>query len=579
MKYAISRPPLFAFMCAAFFAFLLAFPLAAWARDPYAPPGGISPTSARLDEVVAAAQKADGFDRPFSTSVREGRVTAWGLSGTFRSVVSGDDFKWSVNLGPLSWQNGKNSGQLWRENENGLVILLHDARNGNETNAEALALYRRHPSAELKLLGETAGASAAYVVEVRPNAGLLRWLFFDKKSYLLTRVEVPFLHERDVYTYSDFHKSASYMDAWHVHFSDGVTRNDLDYVTLSKRYNVELTQSETSIPLSNDKLIQFPPGLNVVNLPTDVMKMVGSNKILTYENSQHDITMPGSMTSTVSIQHESDPKILIKLNINGKGYDFYLDTGAPGIYIDSDKLAKIGVTAFGPSTQSAFGNWVPGYTLIPEIRVGDIKMTNVIANVLPSWHAEPSPGTEIVGLVGYDFIANAVLTIDYEKGTVTATNPFLFVPPADGISLPATFDDGYAYIPVQIGQASSDHFILDTGSPNCFLFSSFTDAHPDDVKDQGAGVAVNHLYLPWFGWEQVGGGELQVHATEVKSMTVGGILFNDWIMFRDLTKQSPGDYSAGLIGYDFLKYFTVYLDYQHNQVFLVPNSRTRNQKR
>jgi hypothetical protein len=309
------------------------------------------------------------------------------------------------------------------------------------------------------------------------------------------------------------------------------------------------------------------------------MNLVASNKIITYEDSQHDINMPGSMTHTVSIQQESDPKILIKLSINGKGYDFYLDTGAPGIYIDSDKLAKLGVSAFGPSAQSVFGNWVQQYTQIPEIRVGDIKMTNVIANVLPSWHAEPKPGTEIVGLVGYDFIANAVLTIDYEKGTVSATVPYLFVPPADGVSLPAIFDDGYAYIPVQIGQASSDHFILDTGSPNCFLFSSFTDAHPDDVKDQGAGIAVNHLYLPWFGFGQVGGGEVQVHATEVKSMVVGGIQFTNWLMFRDIAEQSQGDQGAGLIGYDFLKYFTVYLDYPHNQVFLVPNSRTRNQKR
>lgn len=60
---------------------------------------------------------------------------------------------------------------------------------------------------------------------------------------------------------------------------------------------------------------------------------------------------------------------------------------------------------------------------------------------------------------------------------------------------------------------------------------------------------------------------------------MGGIQFNDWIMFTDLAKQSQGDENAGLIGYDFLKYFTVYLDYPHNQVFLVPNSRTRNQKR
>ncbi len=53
MKYYISRPPLFAFMCEAFFAFSFAFPPVVWAKDPYAQPAGISPTSARLDEVIA----------------------------------------------------------------------------------------------------------------------------------------------------------------------------------------------------------------------------------------------------------------------------------------------------------------------------------------------------------------------------------------------------------------------------------------------------------------------------------------------------------------------------------------------
>jgi hypothetical protein len=159
---------------------------------------------------------------------------------------------------------------------------------------------------------------------------------------------------------------------------------------------------------------------------------------------------------------------------------------------------------------------------------------------------------------------------------MTATNPFLFVPPADAMAIPAILDDGVPYIPVQIGQASSDRFILDTGATNCFIFPSFAEENPKDISDQGKGVDVNRIYLPQYGFYGVGG-EIHVRATEVKSLSVSGATFNDWIMFTQLSDyKNPGrDEFDGLIGYDFLKYFTVYLDYPQNQVFLEPNSLTK----
>lgn len=569
----ISRSLAFAFVCAGFLA--LPVGVVAYTAPDKGPPKGISSTTASLQGVLAAAGKADGSDRTYSSSIEEGRVAAWDLKGTFRDVYSGDDYKSTIDLGAIRWQRGRLNGQLWRQNENGLVIMLHDARWSDEADAEAIAKYRKHPSSDLELLGETSGPGAAYVVEVHPLGERLEWLFFDKKSYLVTRAEVVFSDERATYTYSDYHKTGPYTDAWHIHIRGAEARNDEDYLTVSKRYDVAVAPADTAMPQSNDKLVQFPAGVNVVTLPAKVLGMESRLKIGSYDSGTKDITMPGNMSSTYTVQETTDPKIIVQLTINGRGYDFFLDSGAGGIFIDSDQALKLGLRTFGPSAQTKFGTWVRSFALIPDIRVGTIQMSNVLVNLLPSWHDDPHVGTEIVGLVGYDFIANAVLTIDYEKGTVTATNPYLFVPPADALALPASFDEGVPYIPVQVGQASSDHFILDTGSPNCFLFSSFADAHPDDVKDQGSGVNVNHVWMPWNGFSGVAGGEQPVRATEVKSLTVSGVTFNDWIMFMDLTKQSPGDEEAGLIGYDFLKYFTVYLDYPQNQVFLAPNGRAR----
>jgi|GEM_PF-746258 len=543
------------------------------AKDMFALPAGISPTSTTLSEVLAAARKADGFDKNYTTRLEIARVTAWGLKGSYHAVESAGNFKSSTNLGALSWQQGRLNGQLWHQNENGLVILLHDWSRSADT-ADGVASYRNIHESDARLLGETAGSDAAYVVEVHPQGQRLKWLFFDKKSYLVTRVETPFTRVRYAYTYSDFRKTGPYVEPWHAHASDGITQNDMDYVTTSLKYGAAVTADDTSMPQSNDKLLAFPAGKNVVDVPAKLINKAGKTHIITSENEAHDITRPGSMSSTQVIQTQMDPKIVVQLTINGQAYNFYLDSGAGGIYIDSDLAEKLGLKTFGPSQQTKFGKWVQSYALVPDIHAGDLSMTNVIANVLPSWHDDSNVGSLVEGLVGYDFIANAVLKIDYEKGVVTATVPFMFVPPADAIAIPASFDDGVPAIPVQIGQSSSDHFILDTGSPNCFIFKSFAQAHADDVKDQGSGVTMNHVWVPMYGFSGFGG-DLQVRATEVKSLTVTGVTFNEWIMFMNLADQAPGDNYDGLIGYDFLKYFTVYLAYAQNQIFLQPNALAR----
>ncbi|MDQ6768160.1 MAG: aspartyl protease family protein, partial [Candidatus Eremiobacteraeota bacterium] len=135
-------------------------------------------------------------------------------------------------------------------------------------------------------------------------------------------------------------------------------------------------------------------------------------------------------------------------------------------------------------------------------------------------------------------------------------------------------DGGQPHIPVQIGQVTSDRFILDTGSPNCFIFSAFWHANPQEVADQGKGVDVNRVWMPWYGFSGVDVPALSLRATEVKNVAISGVTFNDWLMFMTLPQSRPweGEGADGIIGYDFLKYFTVYLDYPQNQIFLAPNA-------
>ncbi len=577
-------------------------PRGALAASPYDPPTGISPTNLKLEDVLAAARKSDGKNTPFSNSVEEGQVSAWGLKGKFHDVIAGHDFKFATNIGDLSWQTGNDAGQPWRRNPNGIVTQTHGQHIDQMIDAARIVQYRNYSAANLTLLGRTSGEDAAFVIEAHPGDGAHIWYFFDAKSFLLTRVEVGFPTQRDTYVFSDFHETGPYSDPWHVHSSDGYAPNDVDRITQSMRYNVAVTSADTAMPQTNDKLVAFPAGKNVVKLPSQMISADYSPAIVSsmdaaqstfQKQSWSDMTegagyeargvtgvgAPGPLSASMGatiVNKLAGKDILIQLTIGGRAFYFILDSGASGILIDSDTVAGLGLSSFGPLVQTTLGKWTHSYALIPQASIGDLVMTNVIARSVP-YNEGSQVGTKIAGLVGYDFIASSVLAIDYERGSVTATNPFMFVPPADAIAVPITLDSGQPHIPVQIGQASSDRFILDTGSPNCFIFSPFAAANPGEISDQGKGADTTRISLPWYGLSGIGVPQLKLRATDAKSLTVAGVTFNDWLMFMTLPQSRgwEGQGNDGIIGYDFLKYFTVYLDYPQGQVFLAPNGLAR----
>jgi len=583
-----ARPRIAVSICAMIFGFSAC--LGAAARgDSFAPPSGIVTTTASLQDVLAKARKADGSDISYRSRVVDGQVQAWGMKGTYRSIEAGSNYVSRVDFGIVSWQDGRVDGQPWRQDENGMVIQLHDARNAQDVEWDSMTLARfaEHPGPTTRLLGETQGPGGAYVVEAHQSHGRPMWLFIDKKTFLVTRTEIPYVGERDFYVFSSFHTSGPYTDPQQVRFSDGQTRNDMVF-QLTTKYNAPVTQADLAMPSSNDKLVRFPDGTNVVTLPASVVNREG-HSVYVPDQSYHSIGSNGDMNSDAYIAHMAgDPHILTRASVGGHDYEFMLDSGAPGIYMSSDAVAKLGLKSFGPQQITGSGGWVNSYAVVPEIRVGPITLTNVIAYVLPDWQYEPDPGVGAIGLIGYDFIANAVLTIDFDKGTVVATNPFLFVPPADAVAVPASLDDGVPHVSMQIGQSTADRVVVDTGSSQCFILPRFANAHPDDVKDQGKGVDITRARLGGVDWmsgsyiqmyNSLGGGNTQERVTEVKSLSLAGIQLQDWFMEELVAPQGAADEIGrdedALLGYSFLKYFTVYLDYPQNQIFLLPNASFR----
>jgi hypothetical protein len=212
--------------------------------------------------------------------------------------------------------------------------------------------------------------------------------------------------------------------------------------------------------------------------------------------------------------------------------------------------------------------------LIPELDVGSLQLRNVHAEAVP-FVRYGSDGKPIAGLLGYDFIANAVLHVDYERGTVEAIDPSSFVPPPGAKALDVHFDDRVPTVAASLEHVPAGAFILDTGADRSALFSSFLNAAGSRISDSGLGTSMR---AAWPFVKDMGGvgGTVDYRPLQVSAFAFGGWTFPKWLFY--VTQNAPTfeieDYD-GLIGQDVLRNFDVYLDYPHSKIYLVPNDRFR----
>jgi len=525
----ISRP-LFAFICVG----LLAFPLVGSAAQDDTAPSGIVPTTATLDQVLAGYDKMRAANH-WATRVESGNEIVFGMKGSYHEISSGDDYKNSETLNGLSTQDGQLDDRSWYQNENGVVVIQHNLHPESEIATSALIHHANNGNAGLTLVGESA-SPAAYVIEIHSAGGRHEWRFLDRTSYQLVRLVAVYPDKRETTAFDDFRKVDGVVEPWHVHKSDGRPQNEQDFVTTSLRFNVPVQSSDLEIPLSSDNLVLFPPGAQTVRLPAKIL----------------------------------NNDIVVTVTIGDRGYDFLLDSGAGEILLDGNVANKLGLTMFGESVQTDAGTHEHKQAIVPDMRIGSLDMKNVVVGTSTFTQRE-EVGTEIVGLLGFDFIANTALKVDYQNGTVDAVPPLLFVPPADGVGLEASWDDGSPRVPVQVGDTAGN-FIFDTGAFSAVVFLRFAQAHPDALKDEGEGSRLSSE-IP-FGIQSTGvGGSLSMKPVQIKQFAVGGVNYQDFLMW-EITDNRGFNYEDidGLLGGEFLKYFTVYFDYKDNHIYLIRNT-------
>jgi predicted aspartyl protease len=496
-------------------AFFLLFPLGATALADDAPPDA----AAIHEHVRVAAAVPNAYRRTTVTT------TSNGSTRTVRYAARGDEWREIVERGPFHTEFGKTKSAEWHQNDNGQTVIDEPDPGVAKPDPTTTTVTRVHAPVE------------AWLVAELNKRGHGTREYVDPGTWHVLREEDVTANGTITTVYDDFRADGGRVFAHHWTTENGYARTKSE--TRVTAYDAaDVPASAVAMPDSRRRLVTFPAGTPSVTLPAKFGR-----------------------------QH-----IIVRIMVGTRGLDFLLDTGASGITIDSDVARQLGLTAYNQQSAVTAQRYTTARTIVPEMHIGDLVMRDVAVQMVPD-SDEIEPGYKAVGLLGFDFLSELGVTIDYEKKQVTVVREPDYVAPKGNhvFALDVRIGDGSPYVNVKINEALSERFVLDTGGAGTFMiFDAFARKHPEALVDKGGGG--NLRDVAYYGI----GGRIDTRAYQLASVKLGWLNFQDFVGFRVMSAQSydaGGD--DGIIGTDFLRLFTVGLDYANGRVYLVPNSAGR----
>ncbi|HEV2644313.1 MAG TPA: aspartyl protease family protein [Candidatus Elarobacter sp.] len=448
-----------------------------------------------------------------------------GTTTTVRYAVRDGEWRQIVESGPFHTESGRTKNEEWHQNDNGQTVIDEPDPGAAKPEPTTTTVSRVHAPVEAWLIAEL------------NKRGRGTREYVDPQTWRLVRDEDVTANGIVATVYDDFRSDGGRVFAHHWHVENGYARTTSD--TRVTAYDADdVPPSAVAMPNSRRLLVTFPAGVPAVTLP-----------------------------SKFGAQH-----IVVRIMVGTRGLDFLLDTGASGITIDSGVARQLGLHAYAERSAVTAQRYTTARTIVPEMHIGELVMRDVAVQMIPD-SDEVEPGYKAVGLLGFDFLSELGVTIDYEKKQVTAVREPDYVVPKGNhvIALDVRIGDGSPYVNVAVNGALSERFILDTGHAGTFMiFDAFARKHPEALVDKGGGGDLRNM--EWYGV----GGAIETRPYQLASVKIGALNFVDFVGYR-VTNDRSYDFGSddGVIGSDFLRLFTVGLDYASGHVYLVPNTAGR----
>jgi predicted aspartyl protease len=171
----------------------------------------------------------------------------------------------------------------------------------------------------------------------------------------------------------------------------------------------------------------------------------------------------------------------IRVRINGKDYDFWVDTGSSMTVLSSKVAAEASVPILSGDTltiRTFAGHAQVKPALVSRMEIGAIVFTNTPAIVMEaslmrlkaSGDGIPMAGLPVDGIIGWDTIRHLDVLMDYDRGTITLQRPESFG--TRGAESRNLIWVGKPFVELRTKNGALLHFTLDTGAQSSFLNAS-----------------------------------------------------------------------------------------------------------
>jgi hypothetical protein len=308
----------------------------------------------------------------------------------------------------------------------------------------------------------------------------------------------------------------------------------------------------------------FTEHVSSLEINTDVaerMRVPGQNV--------HDATISGAGATTVPLQIVNNHVYVTNVMLDGRGpYTFVLDSG--GDYIVTPEVATaLHAASEGGVQLEGAGNETEGaaFTHFRSIAIGNATLRNQYTLVLPiATGFGVAEGLKIDGMLGYQFLARFLTTIDYANAKLTLAMPGVPSAVAAGAAaIPFYIDGRIPRISIQVDGVTTSAEV-DTGNRAAIEFSApFLAAH-----SQIAGLARTAPGIVGFGV----GGPVSARLGRVPLLQIGPYaIANAIASFGDQSSGAFADpFNPANIGGSIWRRFDLTFDYAHQQLLLARNA-------
>ena len=452
--------------------------------------------------------------------------------------VRGAHFTTDQNAGAFSGASGWDGRVAWNQDYAGLVTI------DGGTAGRIQAVDQAYLDNFRYLRSDAGGATAIYagrrdangwtydVLAITPAGGSELDLWIEPHSHLIGRVTTTVGTETSTTEFSNYRRV------------DGLTFPFTSSTQFSSGNS--FAQRVLSLELNTDV--------------ADRMRVPGQNV--------HDYSVSGG-TTTTPIEVVNSHVYVTGVMLDGRGpYTFVLDSG--GDYIVSPDVAAalqakssgaLQLQGAGSATESA------AFTHVSSIAVGGAVVRNQYMIVLPIASGFGiAEGVRIDGMIGYQFLARFLTTIDYAGSKLTLTTPSALPAAAPGTAaMQFYFDRTIPRINVNVGDVTVSAEV-DTGNrAGLELSGPFLAAHP-----AVAALAKTAAGAVGFGV----GGPVYARLGRIPVLQIGPYqIANSVASFASANAGAFADpYNPANIGGAILRRFTLTFDYAHQQLLLAKNA-------